>query len=312
MDFQLDFRRGWSLQSGLGGKIKVEPADFVVEEQFDEAFSGGGEHLYLQIRKIGQNTHWVAEQLAKMAGVRNKEVGYAGRKDRFAVTTQWFSVPTPHEIDDISSIEGCELLDVQRHSRKLRPGDHRANLFRIRVTQLQGDMETRYEILEKISKYGFPNYFGPQRFGREAANLERGWNALQQGRRLKGRQSGMYLSALRSWIFNRVLDRHITAGNWSDICEAELPWSGPLWGRGCNKPTASENPIESEVVGQAHELCNYLEHSGLDQDRRVLLAQPTKFSLLDHDSDSLKIEFELGKGQFATELLTEFGAEESM
>src|SRR5210317_1968524 len=100
MDFQLDFRRGWSARSDLGGKIKAEPADFVVEEQFDEAFSGEGEHLYLQIRKIGQNTHWVAEQLAKMAGVRSKDVGYAGRKDRFAITTQWFSVPTPHEIND--------------------------------------------------------------------------------------------------------------------------------------------------------------------------------------------------------------------
>jgi len=117
---------------------------------------------------------------------------------------------------------------------------------------------------------------------------------------------------LRSWIFNRVLDRHIDAGNWRAICEAEVPWSGPMWGRGRNKPTANEDQVESEIVSQTQELCNYLEHSGLNQDRRILLAQPTKFIVLEHDANSLKIEFELGKGQFATELLTEIGVEESM
>lgn len=312
MDFRLDFARAWLEDSHLAGRIKSTPADFIVEEIMDENFSGEGEHLYLKIRKTGQNTHWVAEQLARIVGVHSRDVGYAGRKDRLAITTQWFSVPSPREISDISTIEGCELLDVKRHSRKLRPGDHTANLFRIRVTQLEGDIELRSAILEKIAAQGFPNYFGTQRFGREAANLQRGWEAVGRRRRLKGRQAGMYLSALRSWIFNTVLDRHIQAGNWQTICGSEEPWSGPLWGRGLSKPAPGEEQIESEVTREIAQLCDFLEHSGLNQERRLLAARPANFSVVDHSSELLEIQFELFKGQFATELLAEIGVRESI
>lgn len=310
MEFPLDVCRAWSVNSGLGGKIKVTPADFIVEEIMDEDFSGEGEHLYLKIRKTGQNTHWVAEQLARLTDVRARDIGYAGRKDRLAVTTQWFSVPAQQGIKDTFAIEGCELLDVQQHARKLRPGDHQGNLFRIRVTHLSGDIETRSKILEGISSQGFPNYFGLQRFGRDGANLYRGWDALHQGRRLKGRQSGMYLSALRSWIFNRVLDSHLKAGHWDALCEQYPLWTGPLWGRGRNAPQACEEPIETEVVSGLGELCNFLEHSGLTQERRPLLARPDSFSVITHSPELLALEFALGKGQFATELLAELGVEE--
>lgn len=311
MEFSLEFSRAWSSRSGLGGVVKASPEDFVVEEILDENFAGEGEHLYLKIRKTGQNTHWVAEQLARLLGVRPGDIGYAGRKDRHAVTTQWFSAPVPAATKDISVIEGCELLKVARHSRKLRPGDHEGNFFRVRITGLLGDSATRNDILSKIASHGFPNYFGLQRFGRDGSNLERGWQALSQRRRLKGRQSGMYLSALRSWIFNQVLDQHLRAGNWRAIYDAEEAWCGPLWGRGRHNAGANEAPVESAVVGEIADLCDYLEHSGLNQERRPLLAQPRSFSILESSDESVVIEFELNTGQFATELLAEIGAEET-
>lgn len=310
MEFSLDFHRGWSGQSGLGGTHKATPADFVVEEKMSEAFTGNGEHLYLKVRKTGQNTHWVAEQLANLAGVRAREVGYAGRKDRYAVTTQWFSVPTARNLDDISSIEGCELLEAQRHIRKLRPGDHDTNLFNIRVTALRGDADLRSQILDQITAHGFPNYFGTQRFGRDGNNLQRGWESVSLGRRLKGRQSGIYLSAMRSWLFNCIVDRHIRNGDWDAICQSPSSWTGPLWGRGRNQPSELEENIEFAVAQENSALCDYLEHAGLNQERREVLAKPHQFRVLAHTAEYLDLEFELEKGQFATELLAEIGVAE--
>ena len=305
MDFALRVRRAWSQDTALGGRLKVRPEDFVVEEQLDENFSGAGEHLYLKIRKTNQNTHWVAGQLARLAGVRASDVGYAGRKDRFAVTTQWFSLPTPESIADISSIPGCELLDSRRHSRKLRPGDHRANCFRIRLRELRGDPAVRTHILTRLEQVGFPNYFGAQRFGHEGANLTKAWQTLEAGGRLRGRQGGLYLSALRSWLFNQVLDRHIRAGNWPAMSAPNAAWTGPLWGRGRHAPSALERQVEDQVVEENALLCERLEFCGLDQQRRDLVARPARFRRVEAGEHSLQLEFELTRGQYATELLAE-------
>ena len=75
--------------------IRTENTDFQVREQLGFNLSGDGEHDYLQVEKDGANTTWVIRRLAKYAGVAVSDVGYAGLKDRHAVTTQWFSVRQP-------------------------------------------------------------------------------------------------------------------------------------------------------------------------------------------------------------------------
>ena len=97
--------------------IRTTPQDFQVTEELGFEFTGDGEHDYLWIEKTGANTEWVARQLARFADVPAKDVGYAGLKDRHAVTRQWFSVPRWHSPDwRRLDVEGVRVLDVQRHN----------------------------------------------------------------------------------------------------------------------------------------------------------------------------------------------------
>ena len=112
--------------------IRSEPGDFQVTEELGWQTSGDGEHDYLWIEKTGANTEWVARQLARFADVPARDVGYAGLKDRHAVTRQWFSVPRWNSPDWKSfELEGVTVLDEQWHRKKLRRGAHSANVFRI-------------------------------------------------------------------------------------------------------------------------------------------------------------------------------------
>ena len=113
-------------------RIRSTPSDFIVTEQCDIEFSGDGEHDFLWIEKTGTNTHWVAEQLAKHGGVPVRDIGFAGLKDRHAITRQWFSVRRLGVVDwQEFAEEGVEILEQQRHHRKLRRGAHSANIFKI-------------------------------------------------------------------------------------------------------------------------------------------------------------------------------------
>ena len=70
--------------------LRSSPEDFIVDEELSFTPTGAGEHLLLQVEKIGQNTQYVAKQIAAAAGLKARLVSYAGLKDRHAVTRQWF------------------------------------------------------------------------------------------------------------------------------------------------------------------------------------------------------------------------------
>jgi tRNA pseudouridine13 synthase len=157
------------------GRIRVEPGDFRVDEVLGFEPSGAGEHAFLFVEKIGANTEWVARRIAEKAGVAPIAVGYAGLKDRHAVTRQSFSVQLPGRDDpDWSSlaIPGVRVLAASRHDRKLKRGSHRGNRFRIRVRDVEGDRERVESRIAVIRERGVPNYFGEQRFGRDAGNVD--------------------------------------------------------------------------------------------------------------------------------------------
>src|SRR6516162_3193909 len=108
------------------GLLRVEPEDFVVEEELGFAPAGSGAHLLLRVRKRNANTQWVARELARLAGCRPAEVGYAGLKDRRALALQWYSVPRPRNAVDWRAVcaEDYEILEVHAHTRKLLRGAH--------------------------------------------------------------------------------------------------------------------------------------------------------------------------------------------
>lgn len=98
------------------------------------------------------------------------------------------------------------MLNALRHSRKLRRGALSGNTFAITVRELEGDLQALATRLDSIAARAVPNYFGEQRFGREAGNLARA-EAMLSGRWRDRHQRGLYLSAARSALFNAVLAR---------------------------------------------------------------------------------------------------------
>lgn len=206
---------------GLSVDFKTCAEDFVVDEHLPFALSGEGEHAWLHIQKRGCNTDWVAKQLAKVAGVRARNVSYAGLKDRHGITSQWFSVQLPGQPDpDWRDIESDEItvLEAKRHGRKLRRGALKENRFQIHLRNLAPDnaIEQFGQRCRSIAQEGVPNYFGEQRFGHHMGNLlsaEQMFSHPEQ--RIPRHQKSLYLSAARSWIFNQVLSERIHRANWN-------------------------------------------------------------------------------------------------
>jgi len=303
--------------SGASATLKHRNEDFVVTELPLQLPSGEGEHLWLDIEKNGANTAFVALQLADATGVQERDVGYAGLKDRYAIARQWFSIYLPKgETPDLTQLQHPEfkVLSQSRHVKKLRPGDLQGNRFRIVLRDVFGDSDVIQAIeanLKAIASQGVPNYFGAQRFGFEGGNVEQGRAMLAREIRVRNpKKKGIYLSAVRSFVFNEVLALRIQQGLWGKTLsgdmmdEAGRP-TGPLWGRGRVSTTDQAQALENGVAERHATLCDGMEHAGLDQERRALVASPVDLSWEWPQADQLVLTFSLPAGNYATSVLNE-------
>jgi tRNA pseudouridine13 synthase len=189
-------------------RIAAAPEDFVVDEEPLYPAAGSGAHTFVRIEKRLRNTDEVARALARFAGVRPADVGYAGRKDRVALARQWLSVPAldPERALGFAG-EGFRALEAARHPHKLRAGQLRANRFELVVRELEGhDLARAAERLEAIVARGFPNRFGAQRFGRGGSNPDAARALLERGELAGDRRAARFLlSALQAEVFNACL-----------------------------------------------------------------------------------------------------------
>jgi tRNA pseudouridine13 synthase len=189
--------------------LRSVPEDFCVDEMPLYRPSGSGDHTFIHIEKRLRTTEDVAHVLARFAGARTRDVGYAGRKDRVALTTQWYSVPTldPERARQLV-LPGVRVLDAIRHGHKLRTGHLRGNRFRIFIREIdERQSDAAILRLEEIRRVGMPNRFGAQRFGRDGQNAERGRRLLRGKRSREDRRNARFLlSALQAEVFNAVLE----------------------------------------------------------------------------------------------------------
>lgn len=313
--------------------LKAEPADFIVDEQLDTSGCEGGEHLYLRLEKVGDNTEFVARQLAALAQCRHFDVGFCGLKDRHAVTRQWFSVYQPglegEDSDLMSRIaETWPVLDWCRAQKKLRRSDHQGNGFRIVLSEVSGQKESIEKALAGLGDHGCPNYFGPQRFGHQGGNLDRaiamdparmisgrGRNGKKRGRGRSASGSGesknvLYFSAARSWLFNEVLAHRVDTGTWREILDGEpgLPGepaaiTGPMWGDGGTDAGSIQGELERRVVSGSPKIESVFAVTRMKPERRRLVMAPIAFRWEWLDTDRLLVSFSLPPGQYATTLL---------
>lgn len=300
--------------SGASATLKRLNEDFMVTEVPLQLPSGEGEHLWLDVEKNGANTAFVAQQLAAAAGVQEMDVGYAGLKDRYAITRQWFSIYLPKaETPDLTQLQHPEfkVLSQSRHVKKLRPGDLQGNRFRIVLRDVTGDRDAIEANLEAVASLGVPNYFGAQRFGHDGGNVEQGRAMLAREIRVRNpKKKGLYLSAVRSFVFNEVLALRIQQGLWGksllgDVMDEAGRPTGPLWGRGRVTATDQAQALENAVAERHATLCDGMEHAGLDQERRALVASPGGMSWEWPQADQLVLTFTLAAGNYATSVLNE-------
>ncbi len=330
----------WASANGASlfdATIRSVPSDFIVTEKCDIEFSGEGEHDFLWIEKIGTNTHWVAECLAKHGNVPLRDVGFAGLKDRHAVTRQWFSVRRLGTVDwQEFSEDGVEILEVERHRRKLRRGAHSSNAFKIAlrsegIDKCAGKINERLTI---IARDGVPNYFGEQRFGRGGGNIEL-CKSMFAGRRLSRAKRSIALSAARSLIFNTILEQRVVRGSWNKILPGELANldgsgsvfavddvddelvsrcneqdihpSGSLWGDGSPLCTGEVAKLETAAAGDYSDIVAGLVAARMEPASRALRLRVPELSW-QIDQDILWLEFELAKGGYATAVLREIAS----
>lgn len=316
---------------GGHGRLRAEPGDFRVEEILGFEPGGGGEHLWAWVEKCRANSEDVAAELARACGVKRRDVGYSGRKDRNAVTRQWFSVHLPGAADPVlEGGEGWQVLGSVRHGRKLRTGTHRGNRFVLRLRDFEGDPAVVEARAVAVRERGFPNYFGPQRFGRNGENLRRAVAALAGDGRW--RIPGIQLSAARSALFNQVLDARVRDGSWNRglpddammlggthsvfrcrgdeedlenrLATHDIDPTGPMWGRGEAAAGPAAIQREREFLADQHMLCESLERLGVRHSRRALRVRPDGLGWA-WDGPVLDLRFGLPAGAFATSLLRE-------
>jgi tRNA pseudouridine13 synthase len=316
-------------------RLRETPEDFRVDELPAYAPSGTGDHTFVRVEKRLRTTEQVARDLARAAGVKNGDVGYAGRKDRVAVTTQWFSVPGLEPARAAAlELQGARVLEASAHPHKLRTGHLRGNRFEIAVrgadVALFASASAR---LVDFCARGFPNRYGPQRYGRDGDNDERARALLgAAGSRMDRRDARFLLSALQARVFDAVLAARplpLDAVELGDLAmrsdsggvflvedvareapraEAfEISATGPIFGSRMTEPTGEPARREAEALA-AHGIdpgaLRLPPGIRLRGARRSLRARPDDASL-DFDADVLRLRFTLPPGSYASVLVAE-------
>jgi tRNA pseudouridine13 synthase len=322
---------------GTGGRIKEQPAHFVVEELPLYQPSGQGAHLYLRLERSGLSTRQVVDRLAAGFGVRPGEIGYAGLKDKLAVAVQSFSLPAaglePGSAARRAEELGFDVRGAALHGNKLKQGHLLGNRFRVLVSGVEPDAGPRAEAIARaLAERGLPNFFGPQRFGAEGDNAEAGRQVLLGGGPRQKWLRKLLLSAYQSELFNRWLARRLEGGDFArllagDVAKktdtggifvvedpaaeqprldaGEITYTGPMFGA---KMRAAQGPAgerEAAVLAGEGLEPERFKRAGISGDRRPARLVVGEIGLEAAEA-GLWLDFTLPKGAYATTLVREF------
>jgi len=322
---------------------KDRAEDFRVEEIPAYAPEETGEFLFLWVEKRGLSAEQLVSHLARCLQIAHQEVGTAGMKDRQAVTRQMVSVPQRClGLLESFSHEQIRVLEVHRHRHKLRTGHLQGNRFSILLRNVGPDALPRAQaIAERLAVTGVPNFFGNQRFGREAETLKLGLELLRgtksPGSIPRARRKFLLrlaLSSVQSALFNRALVERMEEGLVSrvlpgDVMQVvasggpfvvedaereqarfdsrEIVISGPMFGPKMKQPAGEAAPREARVLEAAGIPVEAFERFAnlTPGTRRPYLIWPEGLAI-GSESDGLRLEFTLPSGCYATVVLREF------
>ena len=335
---QYDALPHWAFAYGspLGRvNIRQTPEDFQVTEHLAFEPSGEGEHVFLFIEKRHENTAYIARLLARLAGVRQRDVSYAGLKDRHALTRQWFSVWLPKKAEpDWTHLNSStrHILKTLRHTRKLKRGALKENHFQLTLRNWIMPHDALEQRLAQIKAFGVPNYFGEQRFGHAGQNVNKAL-CLFQGQKASPEQSSLYLSAARSYLFNEILAYRVAEKIWqtaisgdvymlegSNSCfkaeaideainarlaTGDIHPTGSLWGKGKSAISHHALAIEERIIEKHAKLAAGLIAHNLERSHRALRVRVADLIWSFTDEKTVNLTFHLPAGSYATAVLRE-------
>ncbi len=328
--------------AGIGGRIRVTDDDFTVDEVPAYPATGEGDHVFVQIEKRGLTTPQAATLVARAAGVPVRDVGWAGMKDRHAVTRQWLSLPPPARPESIQGFvgDGVTVLAAVRHRHKLRTGHLDGNRFALVVREV-GDADAAAAaataILDVLAPAA-PNWYGEQRFGARGDNASTGLAIIQQGGKGGGapRQKRLLVSAFQSYLFNQwlierladqlyatvlggdVLQKRASGGMFTSIepeldqarlSSGELVITGPMFGAAMRSPpdgspahVREARLLDALALGPADFAPLGGLASGTRRQAAITVGEPIVEPLA---PDAIRITFTLPAGAYATAILRE-------
>jgi tRNA pseudouridine13 synthase len=323
---------------GSGGTVRAAPEDFRVDEVPAYLPAGAGPHLYLRIEKRGRTTRDAVRALARALGVPERDAGFAGMKDKDAVTTQWLSFPVARDPDPAAlAAPGLAVLEVSRHGNKLRTGHVRANVFSILVRG--GDAARARAAAEALAARGLPNFFGPQRFGAVGRNAAVGRALLCGEETPEVRRAArdrflrrLSLSAYQALLFNRWLAERMADGLFAAallgdvmkkldtgglfdcadpatdgprVARFEISPAGPMFGHRLRAASGEALAREERVLrAEGIALADFARGGGEAEGTRRAARLPARIAIAE-EAGGYRARFELPKGSYATVVLRE-------
>jgi len=224
----------------MGGALRASPEAFVVEEMPLYEASGEGAHLYINLTRSEMTTREVVSTIARALHLREGDIGYAGLKDKYARTTQTFSIPVRQGADAATldataeTISGAIPSDKQAmlnwsrlHSNKLKVGHLLGNRFAIVVSEValpaEEALRRATRIADAIRREGVPNYLGAQRFGAHGDNALAGYEVILGQRRVREKWlRRFYVTSYQSHLCNLYLALRVQAGDFGRILTGDV------------------------------------------------------------------------------------------
>ncbi|MEZ4862081.1 MAG: tRNA pseudouridine(13) synthase TruD [Caldilineaceae bacterium] len=330
---------------GIGGQLRATAEHFIVEELPLYEPVGEGQHLYVNLTKSGLTTKDVQRALERRFGLPQGAVGFAGLKDKYARTTQTFSIP----VDPRAAVDGASVAQqiaeqlpvtvnwTRLHKNKLKAGHLLGNRFRILVTDLALPMPEAIEraqaIAQALKQRGIPNFFGAQRFGHHGANVAKGLGILQGSYRERNSWLRKFLvSSYQSYLCNRYLARRIEMGAFDRLLagdvakkyatggmfdvvdvEAEQPrytaheisFTAPLLGAKLWAAKDEAGALEAAIAAESPVTQEMWQKARVDGTRRMGRLLASDLQISQHEL-GIVFDFSLPKGAFATTVLREF------
>lgn len=324
--------------AGIGGSIKASPEDFSVEEIPVYAPSGEGEHVFLRLRRSGMTTRDVQMTLSRLFDLPEVDIGYAGMKDKIALTEQTFSLRNGKldllEVKKaLESETGFEIVDIKRHGNKIRLGHLIGNRFKIVIRDpTEKDAVLRaQEIADRLVERGVPNFFGPQRFGLDGRNAASGRDCLLGRGPRKAWLARLYVSAFQSQLFNDYLALRMERGGYGTIHHGdvakkahtggifdvedevvenarfkarEITYTGPMFGKSMRPARGVPGMWEDEIWKRTELDPSVFDRTRLEGTRRPCVLRIDPIEIRAHER-GIEAIFTLPKGAYATVCLGE-------